>query len=49
MTGCWQAGSYTKYQLGWVLTGSLAAGLVLQALSLRIGVFTGKHLAQLCR
>jgi Mn2+/Fe2+ NRAMP family transporter len=46
---CQQAGSYTKYQLGWVLLVSLVAGLILQAMSLRIGIFTGKHLAQLCR
>ena len=44
-----QAGSYSKYKLMWVLVLSLCIGLVLQAMSIRMGVYTGKHLAQLCR
>jgi natural resistance-associated macrophage protein len=44
-----QAGAYTGYQLIWVLFWSTALGLLLQILAARLGVVTGKHLAQLCR
>ena len=44
-----QAGAFTGYQLLWVLCSSTLLGLFMQWLSLRLGVATGKHLAQLCR
>ena len=44
-----QAGAYTKYQLTWVLLASTIIGLLLQAMGARIGIVTGKHLAELCR
>jgi hypothetical protein len=44
-----QAGAYTGYQLIWVLFWSTVLGLVLQILAARLGVVTGKHLAQVCR
>ena len=44
-----QAGAYTKYHLTWVLFGTCLIGLVLQGMAARVGIVTGKHLAQLCR
>ena len=44
-----QAGAFTGYQLLWVLLWSTLYGLFLQILALRLGVVTGRHLAQLCR
>ena len=44
-----QAGAYAGYQLLWVLFWSTAFGLVLQILSARLGVVTGKNLAECCR
>jgi natural resistance-associated macrophage protein 2 len=44
-----QAGAYTKYQLTWVLVVTSGIGLALQAMSVKLGIVTGKHLAQLCR
>ena len=44
-----QAGAFTGYQLLWVLCASTLLGLFMQWLALRLGVTTGKHLAQLCR
>ncbi|CAN0206761.1 unnamed protein product, partial [Ectocarpus fasciculatus] len=44
-----QAGAYTKYSLTWVLFSTCAIGLVLQGMAARVGIVTGKHLAQLCR
>ena len=44
-----QAGAFTGYQLLWVLLWSTTYGLFLQILALRLGVVTGRHLAQLCR
>ena len=44
-----QAGAYTKYQLTWVLFLVTIIGLILQAMGARIGIVTGKHLAELCR
>ena len=44
-----QAGAFTGYQLLWVLCASTLLGLFMQWLSLRLGVTTGQHLAQLCR
>ena len=44
-----QAGAYTKYQLVWVLLGTVLIGLILQGMAARVGIVTGKHLSQLCR
>ena len=48
LTSDLQQGAYTQYQLLWVLWWSTVAGWVLQVLSARIGVTTGKDLAQVC-
>ena len=44
-----QAGAFAGYSLLWVLFWSTALGLLLQILAARLGVTTGKHLAQVCR
>ncbi len=44
-----QAGAYTGLQLSWVLLIAHIVGFVLQSLSARLGVVTGKHLAVVCR
>ncbi|GAN10342.1 ferrous ion membrane transporter DMT1 [Mucor ambiguus] len=44
-----QAGSVAGYKLLWLLFWSHAAGLAIQILSLRLGVVTQSHLAQLIR
>eukprot|EP00514_Thraustochytrium_sp_LLF1b_P012585 CAMPEP_0184545096 /NCGR_PEP_ID=MMETSP0199_2-20130426/4068_1 /TAXON_ID=1112570 /ORGANISM="Thraustochytrium sp., Strain LLF1b" /LENGTH=720 /DNA_ID=CAMNT_0026939355 /DNA_START=82 /DNA_END=2241 /DNA_ORIENTATION=- len=44
-----QAGSYSGFQLLWVLALSTLLGFFLQVLSARLGVSTGKHLAENCR
>eukprot|EP00937_MAST-01D_sp_MAST-1D-sp2_P001356 g1356.t1 len=44
-----QAGAYAGYQLLWVLFWSTAFGLVLQVMAARLGVVTGKNLAECCR
>lgn len=44
-----QLGSYTNFQLVWVLWWATVMGLVLQEMSARIGLVTGKDLAQLVR
>ena len=43
-----QAGVTADYKLLWVLLYSTALGLLMQILSARLGVITGKHLAELC-
>lgn len=43
-----QQGAYTGYSILWVLFWCTAMGLFLQLLSARLGVVTGKHLAQMC-
>ncbi|KAL3659200.1 hypothetical protein V7S43_015778 [Phytophthora oleae] len=43
-----QAGAYAGYQLTWVLFGATAMGLFLQVLAARLGVVTGKNLAEMC-
>lgn len=35
-------------QILWVLLGATVLGLVMQRLSLRLGVVTGQHLAEMC-
>ena len=44
-----QAGAYTGYQLIWVLLLATTLGLFMQILAVRLGVVTGRHLAQMCR
>eukprot|EP01129_Flabellula_baltica_P014949 TRINITY_DN7335_c0_g1_i1.p1 TRINITY_DN7335_c0_g1~~TRINITY_DN7335_c0_g1_i1.p1 ORF type:complete len:500 (-),score=85.26 TRINITY_DN7335_c0_g1_i1:104-1603(-) len=44
-----QAGATTGYSLLWVLFWSTVMGLLLQLLAARLGVVTGKNLAQICR
>ncbi|CAI5746329.1 unnamed protein product [Peronospora destructor] len=43
-----QAGAYAGYQLTWVLFGATAMGFFLQILAARLGVVTGKNLAEMC-
>lgn len=43
-----QAGTAARYRLLWVLVSSTIIGLFLQRLSARVGVVTGKHLAEIC-
>ncbi|XP_022947683.1 metal transporter Nramp3 [Cucurbita moschata] len=44
-----QAGAIGGYSLLWLLFWATAMGLLIQLLSARLGVATGKHLAELCR
>jgi Mn2+/Fe2+ NRAMP family transporter len=44
-----QGGAYSRYQLMWVLLLSFAIGFVFQYLSIKIGLLTEKHLAQVCK
>eukprot|EP01134_Creolimax_fragrantissima_P007837 CFRG7837T1 len=44
-----QAGAQGGYQLLWVLFWSTFVGGIMQCLAARVGVVSGKHLAQLCR
>ncbi|KNA15502.1 hypothetical protein SOVF_097590 [Spinacia oleracea] len=44
-----QAGAIAGYSLLWLLLWSTIMGLLIQLLSARVGVVTGKHLAELCR
>ena len=43
-----QLGAYTQYQLVWVLWWATVMGLILQEMSARLGVVTGRDLAQVC-
>ncbi|KAA0187877.1 Natural resistance-associated macrophage protein 2, partial [Fasciolopsis buskii] len=43
-----QSGSIAKYQLLWLLLSATLMGLFMQRLAARLGVVTGKHLAELC-
>lgn len=43
-----QSGFVAKYRLLWVLMWATILGLVMQRLSMRIGVVTGHHLAEMC-
>lgn len=43
-----QSGVVADYKLLWVLFYSTILGLLMQILSARLGVVTGKHLAELC-
>ncbi|KAH9622873.1 hypothetical protein KSS87_006273 [Heliosperma pusillum] len=44
-----QAGAIAGYSLIWLLLWATIMGLFIQLLSARVGVATGKHLAELCR
>ncbi|XP_010444665.1 PREDICTED: metal transporter Nramp4 [Camelina sativa] len=44
-----QAGAIAGYSLIWLLMWATAIGLLIQLLSARLGVATGRHLAELCR
>jgi len=44
-----QAGAIAGYSLLWLLMWSTIMGLLIQLLSARLGVATGRHLAELCR
>ncbi|GAB4814358.1 hypothetical protein N2152v2_001404 [Parachlorella kessleri] len=44
-----QAGARTGYSLLWMLMWSTIMGYLLQALAAKLGVATGKHLAEQCR
>lgn len=44
-----QAGAIAGYSLLWLLMWATAMGLLIQLLAVRVGVATGKHLAELCR
>ena len=43
-----QSGTVAGYKLLWVLMYATFLGLLMQRLAARIGVVTGKHLAELC-
>ncbi|THU49365.1 hypothetical protein C4D60_Mb06t08810 [Musa balbisiana] len=49
LEGDLQAGAAAGYALLWLLLWSTAMGLLIQILSARLGVATGRHLAELCR
>ncbi|KAJ3673932.1 hypothetical protein LUZ60_005924 [Juncus effusus] len=49
LEGDLQAGAIAGYSLLWLLTWSTIIGLLIQLLSARLGVATGRHLAELCR
>ena len=41
-----QSGAIAKYKLLWVLLWATVLGMVMQRLSARLGVVSGKHLAE---
>ncbi|XP_062101296.1 metal transporter Nramp2 [Humulus lupulus] len=49
LEGDLQAGAIAGYSLLWLLMWSTIMGLMIQLLSARVGVATGRHLAELCR
>lgn len=49
LEGDLQAGAAAGYSLLWLLLWSTAMGLLVQLLAARLGVATGRHLAELCR
>ncbi|KAF1869022.1 hypothetical protein Lal_00048302 [Lupinus albus] len=49
LEGDLQAGAVAGYSLLWLLMWSTIMGLLIQLLSARLGVATGRHLAELCR
>ncbi|XVE94986.1 hypothetical protein REPUB_Repub02eG0057700 [Reevesia pubescens] len=49
LEGDLQAGAIAGYSLLWLLMWATIMGLLIQLLSARLGVATGRHLAELCR
>lgn len=49
LEGDLQAGAIAGYSLLWLLMWATGMGLLIQMLSARVGVATGRHLAELCR
>ncbi|CAK7347474.1 unnamed protein product [Dovyalis caffra] len=49
LEGDLQAGAIAGYSLLWLLMLTTITGLLIQMLSARVGVTTGRHLAELCR
>lgn len=49
LEGDLQAGAIAGYSLLWLLLWATIMGLLIQMLSARVGVATGRHLAELCR
>ncbi|KAI3991689.1 hypothetical protein MKX01_038087 [Papaver californicum] len=49
LEGDLQSGAIAGYSLLWLLMWATMMGLLIQLLSARLGVATGKHLAELCR
>ncbi|CAN8288620.1 unnamed protein product [Cochlearia groenlandica] len=49
LEGDLQAGAIAGYSLLWLLMWATSMGLLIQMLSARVGVATGRHLAELCR
>lgn len=49
LEGDLQAGAIAGYSLLWLLLWATVMGLLIQLLSARIGVVTGKHMAEICR
>lgn len=49
LEGDLQAGAAAGYQLLWLLLWATVMGALVQLLSARLGVATGKHIAELCR
>ncbi|XP_077216275.1 metal transporter Nramp3.1-like [Tasmannia lanceolata] len=49
LEGDLQAGAIAGYSLLWLLFWATIMGLLIQLLSARLGVATGRHLAELCR
>ncbi|KAL6995425.1 Natural resistance-associated macrophage protein 2 [Sarracenia purpurea var. burkii] len=49
LEGDLQAGAIAGYSLLWLMMWASAVGLLIQLLAARLGVATGRHLAELCR
>lgn len=49
LEGDLQAGAIAGYSLLWLTLWATVMGLIIQLLSARLGVATGRHLAELCR
>lgn len=49
LEGDLQSGAVAGYSLLWLLMWATLMGLLIQLLSARVGVATGRHLAELCR
>ncbi|CAA3014488.1 metal transporter Nramp3-like [Olea europaea subsp. europaea] len=49
LEGDLQSGAIAGYSLLWLLLWATVIGLLVQLLSARLGVATGRHLAELCR